>query len=406
MRSRQRGVAHVSIMWFIIMTVLFLGGVGFAYIQMQEVADSTARLQKAQEEVQAERRKAEAEYDAKLLISRAAGFNGGDDNAPANVDLIRQKIQEIRPLIDAGTSDVTLQSLLPRVETKVASLSQEIKDLKQALAAAESARDQTNASLRNLQRDKDQVIAQLNAEKGDIETNLRRQITDKENANSELRNSVRSKNEELSKAREEWEGERKNFLGEIRDLTLRNEKARDKLAIIEDPDKVDGRIISTSEKIARAWIDLGRKHMVRAGMTFEILELKGNNYVHKAWAEVLTVDAESSEIAISDLANEFNPVAKGDFVRNQLYDRDVRFNFVLLGRFVDPLTKGDIKRILEMMGNQVTEEVGADTDFLVLGRQPIGEDVTALEQTEDYARALKFSVNIVPLKKIQGFLKL
>ncbi len=406
MIRRSRGIAHINIMWFIVMVILFLAGVGFAYIQMQEVALLTEQNQQLQSQAQQARKKLLAAYDQTLKISIPVGFRGAGPGAYTQPDLVRQKVQELRDLVGAGPSVKTLQEVLPKLVNLIAAQKNRIQELETSVAAAEAARDKARQARRDIEAKLNQKIAQLRAEKADMESNLRSQIKTKDESNSALRSDVRKKTQDLAKAKEAWAQERAKLIQEKEQLRIRNERARDKLALIGNPDKIDGKIISVSVELNRAFINLGRKQMVRPGMAFEVLEPRGNTYVHKAWAKVLTVDNETSEVAIRDLVDPYNPVAVGDVIRNQLYDPDVRFNFVLLGRFVDPLTKGTIKRILEEMGNTVSDHVTAETDYLILGRQPIGEGATPLEQTPDYAKAMQLSINVVPLKRIRSFLQL
>ncbi len=406
MIKRPKGVAHVNIMWFIVMVVLFLGGVGFAYIQMQEVKRLEGVVADLNKQLADSENKRLAQYNLCLEISKPVGFRGESEGSMTQPELVKQKVKELREIVKGGPSDDTLQKVIPKVMNLVAAQKRRIQELEIALASAEKARDEARNTLREVTAKKDNELDQLRAEKSDAESNLRSQIQSKENDNADLRSQVRKKNEELAQKKEKWAKEKKKLMADISQLALRNEKAAEKLKIIENPDKIDGKIISVSDKIARAWINLGRKHMVKPGMNFEILELRGNQYVHKAWAKVLTVEEESSEVAITGLVDKFNPVAKGDFIKNKLYDPDVRFNFVLIGRFVEPLTKGEIKRILEDMGNKVMDEVTPETDYVIMGKQPIGEDATPIEQTKDYLKAVKLRINILPLKRIRSFLKL
>ena len=376
MIRRSRGIAHINIMWFIVMVILFLGAVGFAYIQMQEVARLTEENQQLQAQAQKAREKLLAAFEQATKISEPVGFRAAGPGAYTQPDLVRQKVAELRELVGAGPSVKTLQEVIPKLVNLIAAQKDRIRDLETAVAAAEAARDKARQAKSAVERQLNQTLAKLRTEKADIESTLREQIKTKDDANATLRSDIRKKNEEMAKAKEAWAQERAKLKQEAEQLRIRNERARDKLALIENPEKIDGKIISVSVKLNRAFINLGRKQMVRPGMTFEVLEPKGNTYAHKAWAKVLTVDEETSEVAIRDLVDPYDPVAVGDVIRNKLYDPDVRFNFVLLGRFVEPLTKGTIKRILESMGNTVSDHVTPETDYVILGRQPVGENAT------------------------------
>ena len=81
-------------------------------------------------------------------------------------------------------------------------------------------------------------------------------------------------------------------------------------------------------------------------------------------------------------------------------------NVFLLGRFSTPLSKPEIKKILEKMGHNVLTNMSPSVDLVIVGREPVGEDVTPLADTDEYKKAASWDIEIAPLFKVRDFLKL
>jgi hypothetical protein len=151
--------------------------------------------------------------------------------------------------------------------------------------------------------------------------------------------------------------------------------------------QADGRIIRVPGD-KTVYIDLGQGDQVIPGMTFEVYDRftgipqlpagdeKDDKVQGKASIEVVKVGAASSE-AIITRQTRGDTLREGDVIGNVIYDRNTKYNFVVHGNFDLDSDKvaapGDaeiIKRLITQWGGQVADQVNADTDFVVIGKEP------------------------------------
>jgi hypothetical protein len=71
-------------------------------------------------------------------------------------------------------------------------------------------------------------------------------------------------------------------------------------------------------------------------------------------------------------------IAVSDPIVNLVYDKNTKFNFMVYGAFdinqdnVPSLQDADvIKRLVTSFGGKLIDKVGVDTDFVVLGKEPV-----------------------------------
>jgi hypothetical protein len=152
------------------------------------------------------------------------------------------------------------------------------------------------------------------------------------------------------------------------------------------------------------YINLGFGDQVTAGLTFEVYDkaegvppIPDNATsdehlpVGKASIEITHVGTTSSECRIVHLT----PGAilqEGDVIANLVYDPHTKYNFFVYGKF-DLANNGRpndpdadvIKRLVTQWGGKLTDQVNVDTDFVVLGAEPVlpsfsKDEVTAENQ--------------------------
>ena len=148
------------------------------------------------------------------------------------------------------------------------------------------------------------------------------------------------------------------------------------------------------------YIDLGTGDGIAAGMSFEIYDrIQGipkigdsNNDENlpkgKASVEVIKVSPGSSECRIvRQTAGE--TVVEGDAVVNIVFDKNMKYNFVVYGAFdlhrsgqSNPADTDVIKRLVTQWGGKIVPKIDANTDFLVIGKVPEVPNYTA-EELED-----------------------
>jgi NAD-dependent DNA ligase len=281
---------------------------------------------------------------------------------------------------------------------------------KQTVAERDEARAQRQAqieALNALQSEKDQLIAKLNSDISETSANFTRQ-------NNELNASLATNRQSLERAQEEvrtiQEASAKTESEMKRELSLRDARIAaqmDRSRMINPPQAPDGEVISSLDSVGLAWINLGRRQQLRPGTVFKIFEKGKSGLVEKATGVVQRVEMDRSELKITEVADRYRPVVKGDVIANEIYSPNASRNIVLMGRFSAPHTKEEVKRLLEELGNKVHDKVSPQVDLVVLGRGEFGEggEETPMEETEEYKKAINLGIELISISKIRDLLR-
>ena len=180
-------------------------------------------------------------------------------------------------------------------------------------------------------------------------------------------------------------------LGKERDtLRSRLEQAEKKLSEFEvkpeDPSSlVDGHVIEIGGPDATVYLDIGRKHRVVPGMTFEVFTTadqvqnnKEGKLRGKASVQVLRVTEDTSTARVTrSSANQ--PINRNDVLINAVYSPTYTYRMMVYGKF-DVNNDGKastgeasvIRNRIQEWGGKVidSEKVTGDLDFVVMGNPP------------------------------------
>jgi hypothetical protein len=103
--------------------------------------------------------------------------------------------------------------------------------------------------------------------------------------------------------------------------------------------------------------------------------------VGKGSIEVVRVSANSSECRVVKLQPNMQ-LFEGDLIANLIYDRNTKFGFFIYGKFdidqnnVASTNEADvIKRLVVQWGATLAEKIDIDTDFVVMGKEPVVPNV-------------------------------
>jgi hypothetical protein len=151
----------------------------------------------------------------------------------------------------------------------------------------------------------------------------------------------------------------------------------------------DGKIVRIpNDKVC--YINLGQGDQVTNGLTFEVYDkaegvpplpenVTGDEQlpVGKASIEITHVGVTSSECRIVKI-QPGAIISEGDLIANLVYDPHVKFNFFVFGNF-DLAENGRpnandaafIKQLVTQWGGKLTDQVNVNTDFVVLGAEPV-----------------------------------
>jgi hypothetical protein len=155
------------------------------------------------------------------------------------------------------------------------------------------------------------------------------------------------------------------------------------------------------------YIDLGAGDQVTPGLTFQVFDktqgvppagdaTNDENLPRgKASIEIVRVGPTSSEARIVR-TQPGQAITEGDLLVNLVYDRNTKYNFMVFGNFdldrnnvATPQDADVIRRLVTQWGGALTDKVNVDTDFVVLGAEPVIPSFTR-EELEDPINQAKY----------------
>lgn len=168
--------------------------------------------------------------------------------------------------------------------------------------------------------------------------------------------------------------------------------------------QADGQITRTPGN-DRVFINLGKGNQIAAGMTFEVYDKLGVPSVTskepeadkllkgKASIEVISAQPGISECRVVRLSPGAT-ITEGDPIVNVVYDKNVKFNFYVFGKYnLDyrgESTDRDaeiVKRLISGWGATVTDKLDTKTDFVILGEEPVVPNYTQDELAREPEKA-------------------
>jgi hypothetical protein len=86
-------------------------------------------------------------------------------------------------------------------------------------------------------------------------------------------------------------------------------------------------------------------------------------------------------------------LAEGDLIVNLIFDRNTKYNFVVYGNFdldqngeATPADADIVRRLITQWGGKVVDQVNVDTDFVVLGKEPVLRTYTSEERQDPFVQ--------------------
>ena len=142
----------------------------------------------------------------------------------------------------------------------------------------------------------------------------------------------------------------------------------------------DGEIMLIDDQAKVVHLNIGSKQHVYRGLTFTVYDRSGSipkDGKGKAEIEVFDV-ADTYSAARITQSDPKRPILQGDIVANLIWNSDKTNVFVIAGDFdldndgnFDTNAIGRITALIEKWGGRVADTISIDTDFLLLGSQPL-----------------------------------
>ncbi|MFN3244784.1 MAG: hypothetical protein ACE37K_24990 [Planctomycetota bacterium] len=421
MSSRQSGAAHVPIMFFLLLLLMFFGALGFGWVQQT----NNAELQKKADEARAELKTIQGKETliqdyiddiGKVVnkpgpyLGRPGGiYEGATIEYPGLMDPKQVKQVMDDAATNAGVSQASsLENLLGAMITRINTMTQRVKDIeleRDKAIADKSTGDQRYTTLEG----------EASTRASENSTNLEQARSDFQSAKDDrdrriatLTENLRNKDEEMTSLKEDFAAKEKDLLGRIARLQTQNSALVEREALRQPPNVADGKVLVAKNGIPKAFINLGRKDLLQPGTVFRVKS--PNNQAVKGYCQVTRVEDERAEVRLFDFVDPVgNYASEGDLLFNDLYTPRVTRTMYLMGRFSAPYGKEQLTNLLRRLGNRVVTKMGPGVDTVILGNNPVneaGDGFSAIQESEEFKLANELRVEFTYLAKIADLVKL
>jgi hypothetical protein len=328
-----------------------------------------------------------------LLVPNAPSADAAYNAA---LDAMRTNAEKLSKAGATPPSTTSLIDSYNQMGTALLAKQQQVNDLQQQLAAAQkdvaTRVDQLNAAVAATQDQVNQIQTSANEAIGgakSAQTNTQQTVSqieqDRQREREQAAQAINQLNTQLQ-ARTNEADQMNKELGKIRER-LAGGRVSVNEPIIKAADATIIRVPGSNI----VYISRGAQDQIVPGMTFEIFDrnlgvprvntTEPNNEdampQGKASIEVVRVGPTSSEARVTRRTPSAPSLQEGDLAVNLVYDPNVKYNFVVFGKFDlgnkgTPSTQdGDIiRQKIQDWGGQIQNQIGINTDFVVIGAEP------------------------------------
>lgn len=423
MHNRQSGAAHVPIMFFLLLLVMFLGAVAFAFITNTKNGELTKQMNAALDDAKTLRqRELLIEHyigDIGKVIAKPGKYEGQKNAGGAyggatltyagvmNPDEIKKVMDDALQAAGLGAAS-GLENVLSSMVTKLNQQSQLVKD-------AEAGRDKALADKAEIDRKFQATTADATKKASEYSQTLDQQRSDftqattaKEAQLATVQQNLQAKNDELSTEKERATAKEKELAKEIAKHQMQNSALVARDAMRKADDVPDGKILVAKNGIPTAFINLGRKDMLQPGTMFRVKNPSSAEV--KGYATVTRVEDERAEVSLTNFKDPIGDFARsGDLLYNELYTPRVTRTIYLMGRFTAPYNKPELTNLLKRLGNRVVDKMAPGVDTVILGNDPVneaGDGFVSVQESAEFKQASELRVEFAYLATIRDLIKL
>ncbi len=296
------------------------------------------------------------------------------------------------PLGDFLTADKLVRSLKRLEEHLTKETDRLIRERDEARAEEDKLIGERGEQARKEKELKDKISNQRKENEG-IMARIKEQATQKKDEVVALDRSIQEILEKIGEVRQKGEENVNNLRKGLANVKDRIDKFQQRAELARSSTEADGRVTHSLPSQNYAWIDLGSKHTLLVGTRFEVFGLdKGGKKVPKGEVEVLKVWEDQAQVAILKTHNTLRPIEGGDYINNEVFDRNKTKVFAFAGRFAGRYSNEEAKKKIEEIGGKVVEEATLETAYVVVGKD--------YESDPNYARAQDWGIIIIREKDL------
>ncbi len=423
MHNRQSGAAHVPIMFFLLLLLMFFGALGFGWVQQTNNAELKKEVAQAQADLKTIQGKEALIQDYIADIGKVVNKPGAYVGRNGNAELYGGATIEypglmnpgqVKQVMDdaAGTAGVSeassLENLLGSMAARINAMTQRVKDVELERDKALSDKNAGDQRYTALEGQAATAASENSSNLEQARSDFQSATDDRDSRIAQLTQNLRNKDEEMTTLKEDYAAKEKVFLGRIARLQTQNSALVEREALRQPPNVADGKVIVAKNGIAKAFINLGRKDLLQPGTVFRV---KGpNDDSVKGYCQVTRIEDERAEVRMFDFADPVgNYASEGDLLYNDLYTPRVTRTMYLMGRFTAPYGKEQLTNLLTRLGNRVVNKMGPGVDTVILGNNPVneaGDGFDVIQESEEFKLANELRVEFTYLAKIGDLVKL
>ncbi len=285
----------------------------------------------------------------------------------------------------------------------VPALRRAVNDVKRYSDLAGQARAKNDADAAQAKKDLDQKNAAIAA----AADQLRAVEAAGEQKVSDLRKDVNDATAAKQAAEEAKNRTETELNAKIAELKNHLEQARTEVRVVKERKRAvetdtspDGTVTAVGDRQESTVLNIGKKDNLIPGTTFEVYGLgKGGQQIRKGLVKAVQVGDATTQAAVLELLDSYNPIVPGDLVRSMTYSPKEQIHFALLGRF-QKMGKSDAEARLKALGAAVDSKVSIDTHYLVIGAPDEGQN---LEETDSYKAAKLYGITIITEQNLAAF---
>jgi hypothetical protein len=411
----RRGAARVNVIWLVFALVLFMGALGILIATSSDLAKSQELLVEAQAAKQAAEDLHAAERGLVRQISEVAGWYDREQaSARTNPEAFQAGLGQFKDAFppDMGVDVKSFEDALGRAIAAHRQLQGMLATQEQLVAQLTAESAQKSGAMEELTKSKDSQIADLRTQLQDAQQAASKRENDLTSEVASVRTTLGDTETELTQSESEKLAAERAYRDERTRYETRLKEMSSKLSWVREPERPDGRILAVSNDLNLAWIDLGKRNRLFAGMGFTVVTGTPGNLKVKAHAVVLDVGEDMAQVTFTSKSDPFDPPVAGDVVYNPLYDPIGERNAVLVGRFSGTYNEPELKALLSEIGVNVQDKLDKTTDYLIVGSEIyVDEEGEPLEEPMQpselaaYKEAEAMGVQIVPLKLVRDYFR-
>ncbi len=220
-------------------------------------------------------------------------------------------------------------------------------------------------------------------------------VTERDNdeRRRQLREDVEKQSQGLEAQKKKWRLEKATQDARVAELEGRVHQLTDQLDSSNREFKSDGTILASEARDGFVVIDRGFAQQLRNGTRFTVFTKRGGKVVTKGQIQVTDVKERISTARVLSEIDGNDPLIKGDFLHNPVYDPEHVRSFAIRGDF-RRFSHTELARFIQESGAHLDQTLSINVDFLVAG-----DNCKA-----DLEQATKLGVNILSEDQLLDFL--